>query len=167
MKKTILALCVAAIPLVSTGAEYVTEGSWQVKKEENKMTDMTDVVAINRSPDIYMRQGIERSTAIVLRCREGKTEAYLSVDEYMGIDDPLITIRFDGGKPQKRRWSAAEGGEAAFSPKAISFIKDISSHKKMILGFEPYGSTMQVVEFDLTGADSIAKEISSSCKWKM
>ncbi|MCD9782411.1 hypothetical protein LVR37_27055, partial [Klebsiella pneumoniae] len=59
------------------------------------------------------------------------------------------------------------GGEAAFSPKAISFIKDISSHKKMILGFEPYGSTMQVVEFDLTGADSIAKEISSSCKWKM
>lgn len=37
----------------------------------------------------------------------------------------------------------------------------------MILGFEPYGSTMQVVEFDLTGADSIAKEISSSCKWKM
>lgn len=114
-----------------------------------------------------MRQGIERSTSIVLRCREGKTEAYLSVDEYMGIDDPLITIRFDGGKPQKRRWSAAEGGEAAFSPKAISFIKDISSHKKMILGFEPYGSTMQVVEFDLTGADSIAKEISSSCKWKM
>lgn len=52
MKKTILALCVAAIPLVSTGAEYVTEGSWQVKKEENKMTDMTDVVAINRSPDV-------------------------------------------------------------------------------------------------------------------
>ncbi|HIB5077041.1 TPA: hypothetical protein ACWW7I_005039 [Klebsiella pneumoniae] len=40
MKKTILALCVAAIPLVSTGAEYVTEGSWQVKKEENKMTDI-------------------------------------------------------------------------------------------------------------------------------
>lgn len=74
MKKTILALCVAAIPLVSTGAEYVTEGSWQVKKEENKMTDMTDVVAINRSPDVYMRQGIERSTSIVLRCREGKTE---------------------------------------------------------------------------------------------
>ncbi|WP_270993983.1 hypothetical protein [Klebsiella pneumoniae] len=63
-------------------------------------------------------------------------------------------------------FSAAEGGEAAFSPKAIPFIKDISSHKKMILGFEPYGSTMQVVEFDLTGADSIAKEISSSCKWK-
>lgn len=72
MKKTILALCVAAIPLVSTGAEYVTEGSWQVKKEENKMTDMTDVVAINRSPDVYMRQGIERSTSIVLRCREEK-----------------------------------------------------------------------------------------------
>ncbi|MDT9669890.1 hypothetical protein F6S25_24400 [Klebsiella pneumoniae] len=60
MKKTILALCVAAIPLVSTGAEYVTEGSWQVKKEENKMTDMTDVVAINRSPDVYMRVSVQR-----------------------------------------------------------------------------------------------------------
>lgn len=166
MKKTILALCVAAIPLVSTGAEYVTEGSWQVKKEENKMTDMTDVVAINRSPDVYTRQGIERSTSMVIRCKENNTEAYLSVSEYLGSDDPVVTVRFDGGKPQKRTWTGAEGGEAAFSNKAVSFIKEMSSHKKMIVGFEPYGSTMQVVEFDLTGIDSIAAEISSACKWK-
>ncbi|MGR7479745.1 type VI secretion system-associated protein TagO [Klebsiella aerogenes] len=166
MKKMTLALFIAAMPLVSFGADFVGEGAWLVKKEENKMTDQADVVAINRSPDVYTRQGIERSTSMVIRCKENKTEAYLSVSEYMGSDDPMVTIRLDGGKPQKRRWSGAEGGEAAFSTKPISFIKEISSHKKMIVGFEPYGSTMQVVEFDLTGIDSISKEISNACKWK-
>lgn len=166
MKKLMLALFAVLMPLVSNGAEYVAEGAWQVKKEENKMTDKTDVVAINRSPDVYTRQGIERSTSIVIRCKENKTEAYLSVSEYMGSDDPVVTVRLDGGKPQKRTWSGAEGGEAAFNTKPVSFIKEISSHKKMIVGFEPYGSTMQVVEFDLAGIDSIAKEISNACKWK-
>ncbi|EIY2678705.1 hypothetical protein MMK78_005601 [Raoultella planticola] len=167
MKKTILAFFIAAMPLLSNGADFVAEGTWQVKKEENKMTDKTDVVAINRSPDVYTRQGIERSTSIVIRCKENKTEAYLSVSEYLGSDDPVVTVRFDGGKPQRRTWNGAEGGEAAFSNKAVSFIKEMSSHKKMIVGFETYGSTMQVVEFDLTGIDSIAKEISSACKWKV
>ncbi|CAH5983391.1 TPA: type VI secretion system-associated protein TagO [Klebsiella pneumoniae] len=166
MKKTILALFIVSMPLVSIAAEYVTEGAWQVKKEQNKMTDNTDVVAINRSPDVYTRQGIERSTSLVIRCKENKTEAYLSVSEYMGSDDPVVTVRLDGGKAQKRTWSGAEGGEAAFSTKPVSFIKEISSHKKMIVGFEPYGSTMQVVEFDLTGIDSIAKEVGNACKWK-
>ena len=166
MKKTTLAFFIAAMTLVSNGAEFVTECAWQVKKEENKMTDNTDVVAINRSPDVYMRQGIERSTSMVIRCKENKTEAYLSVSEYMGSDDPVVTVRLDGGKPQKRTWSGAEGGQAAFSPKSVTFIKEMSSHKKMIVGFEPYGSTMQVVEFDLTGIDSVAKEIASACKWK-
>lgn len=167
MKNTILAFFILAAPLASYGAEFVTEGAWQVKKEENKMTDNTDVVAINRSSDVYMRQGIERSTSLVVRCKENKTEAYLSVSEYMGSDDPVVTIRLDGGKPQKRTWSGAEGGEAAFSSKPVAFIKEIASHKKMIVGFEPYGSTMQVVEFDLTGMDTIAKEIANACKWKI
>ncbi|OZZ80448.1 hypothetical protein CDA31_26985, partial [Klebsiella pneumoniae] len=69
MKKTILALFIVSMPLVSIAAEYVTEGAWQVKKEQNKMTDNTDVVAINRSPDVYTRQGIERSTSLVIRCK--------------------------------------------------------------------------------------------------
>ena len=53
MKKTILALCVAAIPLVSTGAEYVTEGSWQVKEVAIKWSaapDMTPQTVLYRRP---------------------------------------------------------------------------------------------------------------------
>lgn len=55
MKKMILVLCVVVIFLVLIGVEYVMEGFWQVKKEENKMIDMIDVVVINRLLDVYMR----------------------------------------------------------------------------------------------------------------
>lgn len=118
------------------------EGGWYFKSQNNKMTDSTDVVAINSSKDTYTKQGSERNTSLVLRCRENKTDAYISVNDYLGSDSPQITIRFDGGKPAKSLWKGGEGGDAAFAPNAVSFIKDIASHKKAIIGFEPYGSTM-------------------------
>ncbi len=141
-------------------------GSWYVKKKENKMTDSKDFIAVTSTKDIYTKQGIERDTSLVLRCMENETSAYLSMNDYLGNEAPRITIRFDDGKPKKNSWKAAEGGDAAFSPNPVSFIKELSKHKKLIAGFEPYGSTMQIVEFDLSGIDKVADEIASSCKWK-
>lgn len=147
--------------------ELQNDGSWFYKSKVNKLTDSTDVVAINSSKDIYVKQGTERSTSLVLRCNENSTDAYLSVTDYLGVDSPQVTIRYDGGKPQKITWTPGEGGDSAFAPNAVLFIKELSKHKKLVIGFEPYGSTMQIVEFDLAGIDNIAKKISDACNWKI
>lgn len=165
MKKV---LAIAFLGLLSTAANAGTEstGAWVTKSKTNKMTDETDFVALNTSSDTYNKDGLTRETTLVLRCASNKTDAYLSFHDFMGSDDPYITMRLDGGKPTKKIWGGGEGGDAAFSPQAVSFIKELSKHKKAIFGFEPYGSTMQVVEFDLTGIDKVAESLSEACKWK-
>lgn len=165
MKKIAMAALLGCLSTTAS-AEVVNIGAWSAKSETNKMTDETDYVALNTSSDTYNKDGSSRDTTLVLRCSSNKTEAYLSFDDFMGSRDPVVTLRLDGGKPTKKTWSGGEGGDAAFAPQAIQFIKELSKHKKAIFGFEPYGSTMQIVEFDLTGIDKVAEKLASSCKWK-
>lgn len=165
--KKVLATILCLTSFCTAANEMQEEGAWYFKKQINKMTDKTDMVASTSTRDVYTKNSIERSSSLVIRCKENKTDAYLSLDDYLGTSDPRITIRFDDGKPVKQRWLGAEGGDAAFAPNATSFIKDLAKHKKVIIGFEPYGSVMKAVEFDLTGTDKVAAQIAEACNWKM
>lgn len=164
MKRLILALVIGASFSANAGVEKV--GSWITKSETNKMTDQTDFVALNTSPDTYNKAGSTRETTLVLRCSDNKTDVYLSFSDYMGSDSPRITMRLDDGKPVKKTWGGGEGGDAAFAPQPIQFIKELAKHKKVIFGFEPYGTTMQVVEFDLSEIDKVLENLSQACEWK-
>ena len=164
--KKVLAIAFLGLFSAAGNAGMESSGAWVTKSENNKMTDATDFVALNTSSDAYNKDGLTRETTLVLRCSSNKTEAYLSFHDFMGSDAPIITMRLDGGKPTKKTWGGGEGGDAAFSPQAVTFIKELSKHKKAIFGFEPYGSTMQIVEFDLTGIDKVAENLSKACKWK-
>ncbi|MEB7910347.1 type VI secretion protein, partial [Escherichia coli] len=84
-----------------------------------------DFVALNLSPDSYNKAGTDRATSLVLRCSDNKTDAYLSFNDYMGSDNPRITVRLDGGKPVKSVWGGGEGGDSAFAPQPIQFIKTL------------------------------------------
>lgn len=156
MRKFILAFVISASFTANAGVEKL--GPWITKSEINKMTDQTDFVALNLSPDSYNKAGTDRATSLVLRCSDNKTDAYLSFNDYMGSDNPRITVRLDGGKPVKSVWGGGEGGDSAFAPQPIQFIKTLAKHKKAIFGFEPYGSTMQVVEFDLSEIDKVVEK---------
>ncbi len=165
MKKIVMAAFLSCLSATAS-ADLESVGAWSTKTETNKMTDETDYVALNTSSDKYSKDGSSRDTTLVLRCSSNKTEAFLSFDDFMGSRDPAITMRLDGGKPTKKTWGGGEGGDAAFAPQSIQFIKELSKHKKAIFGFEPYGTTMQIVEFDLTGIDKVVEKLASSCKWK-
>ena len=60
-----------------------------------------------------------------LRCSDNKTDAYLSFNDYMGSDNPRITVRLDGGKPVKSVWEVG-GGDSAFAPQTNTIYKDLS-----------------------------------------
>lgn len=165
MKKIVLAVLFGYVS-VAASADIEKLGSWITKSEVNKMTDQTDFVAMNISPDSYNRDGLARETTLAFRCSNNQTDAFLSFHDFMGSDDPRITLRLDGGKPTQKIWDGAESGKSAFSPQSVQFIKELSKHKKAIFGFEPYGTTMRVVEFDLSGIDKVAEKMSTVCKWK-
>ncbi|MFY2735933.1 type VI secretion system-associated protein TagO [Pseudocitrobacter faecalis] len=162
-----VAFTMGAASSVVADADVKNVGSWVIHKDSNKLTDATDVVVMNYSKDSYSKDGMRRSATLVLRCMNSKTDVFLSFDDYLGIDDPKITVRFDDAKAVSSRWAGGEGGDSAFSPQPIKFLKAMASHKKVIFGFEPYGSVTQVAEFDLSLSDEALQEVSKSCNWKL
>ncbi len=161
MKKVLISILLSTVPLVAVAeGDYRDEGNWFIKKETNKLTDKTDVYAM-LSPS-------SGSGTLFLRCANNKTEAFLSVDNYLGSGyGTPITTRIDGGKPIKSSWSMGEGGDAAFAPKSLVFIKSINGKKELIIGYSPYGKSQVIAEFNLNGIDKVASEISVACGWKM
>lgn len=161
MKKVIVGalLGIVSVSAVADG-DYRDEGQWMIKKESNKLTDKTDVYAMLRPSS--------GSGTLFLRCENNKTEAFLSVNEYLGSSyGTTVTTRIDGGKPIKSSWVMGEGGDSAFSPKSLSFIKSINGKKELIIGYSPYGKSQVIAEFDLNGINDVASEVSAACGWKL
>lgn len=149
--------------LLSTSAfsaDYERVGDWLVNKEENKLTDKIDYYAMLSAKD--------QDVSLILRCQNNKTEAYLSMEDYMGSGyGSKVTIRTDKGKPVSQSWGIGEGGTSLFAPKATTFIKSLIGKKSLITGYSPYGKSQLVAEFNIENADIVAKEISSACGWKL
>lgn len=141
-------------------SDYEQIGDWSINKEENKLTDKTDYYAILSAKD--------QNVSLILRCQNNKTEAYLSMEDYMGSGyGSKVTIRADKGKPVSQSWGIGEGGTSLFAPKATTFIKSLIGKKSLIAGYSPYGKSQLVAEFNIENVDVVAKEISSACGWNL
>ncbi|MBI6548620.1 type VI secretion system-associated protein TagO [Xenorhabdus lircayensis] len=159
MKKLLLALA-CLLPLTSTASEYQDIGKWFITKEVNKLTDKVDYFAV-LSPE-----GGEG--ALVLRCKDNITEAYLATDEYLGSEDyTKVTFRIDKKNVVTEYWVMGGGGDSAFAPSSVKFIKKIYDKQNVIFGYKPYGKTQIVAEFKIDHINEVAKEISKACGWKL
>lgn len=165
MKRILLVIAsLISMPVLS---EPVTIGSWTYKKESNKLTDRTDFLSTNRSTNSYSKNGRDMSATLVIRCSSDNTNLFISTDDYLGASSPKISVRLDNEKPVTSQWNIDEKGGTVFTRKPIGLIKDLTKHKKLVIGFETYGSTMESLEFDLSGIDSIAQEVSTACGWTL
>lgn len=159
VKKTIFVLS-----LILSGSALAADseqiGDWLISKEENKLTDKTDYYATLPAKD--------RDVALILRCQNNTTEAYLSMRDYMGGGySSKVTLRLDKEKPVHQSWGMGESGTSLFAPKAVSFIKSLTGKSNLITGYSPYGKSQVIAEFNLENIDTVAKEISSACNWKL
>ncbi|MFB0770383.1 type VI secretion system-associated protein TagO [Proteus cibi] len=158
--KKILLISVLSLSSSVFAADHQKVGDWLVSKEENKLTDKIDYYAILSAKD--------QDVSLVLRCQNDKTEAYLSMRDYIGSGyNSKVTLRIDKEKPLTQSWGIGEGGTSLFVPKPVSLIKSLVGKKSLISGYSPYGKTQVIAEFDLENIDTIAKEISSACNWKL
>ncbi|MBD2826696.1 hypothetical protein [Xenorhabdus szentirmaii] len=159
MKKLLLALA-CLLPLASTASEHQKLGKWLISKDINKLTDKVDYFAV-LSPE-------DGEGALVLRCKDNTTEAYLATDEYLGSGDyTKVTLRIDKKNVITESWVMGGSSDSAFAPSPVRFIKKIYDKQNVIFGYKPYGKTQIVAEFKIDHINEVAKEISEACNWKL
>ena len=75
---------------------------------------------IDDSPMVSMFKMTESGNqTLILRCKENRTDAFISTRDYLGKDSTNVTVRYDSGKAQKMNFSLSTNNKALFLNAAI------------------------------------------------
>jgi hypothetical protein len=104
--------------------------------------------------------------ALILRCREQKTEAaYSTKDTYLGDDAVIVRIRINSDEPKKEVWRSSANSFAAFAPKPEEFIRALPEAGRVyIRALTPAGGNKDT-NFVLSGVSEIREKIARACNW--
>lgn len=139
-------------------------GAWTVQEETNPIDDTTTVVAslVAASSD---GQQLSGPVELYLRCRSGKTEAFLSWRSFLG-GSAKVTTRFGKGKPESRTWPLSSDRLSTFHPgSGVAFATKLLTAST--LAAEVVGRTGPRVSatFELSGAEAAVAQVRRACGW--
>ena len=145
-----LALLTAAVP---------ASAQWRVTDEVDPMDDSRRVAAI-----LMASNGGDG--ALVARCQDNETEAYISWQDYLEDGNTRVMMRFPPAEAFTERWSMSSDNTATFSRNPIDFLKRIANEKTMVARITPYREGPKTLMFDLgTEMGSVVSKIAEACGW--
>lgn len=147
-----------------------TVSKWHINKNTSPIDDSSNITIILDADSSI--SGWPRKTntpTLVLRCKEGKTEAYIvtgmSPQVEYGTDRATVTLRFDKEKATKYQTSKSTNGEALFFGQSVGLIKKMLQHTTLLFEFVPFNSSPAMTTFDLRGLAEAVKPLKDTCKW--
>ena len=169
-----------AVALLAAGAtaprptpRHVTPATslWRVEKTVSRMDDSRGVVlSLRANESIRAWPGKVSQPSLVLRCKEGKVDAYVvtgarAQPETGGSDLVTASIRVDAAAPEEVIVSESTDGEALFFPEAKETIVRLSDAKRLLFRFTPFNSSPQETSFRLTGLAAHLGMLEEACRW--
>ena len=105
-------------------------------------------------------------TALILRCREQKTEAAFSTqDTYLGDESVTVRFRIDLQEPVKEVWRSSMNGRAAFAPHPVDFIRVLPDSGRVFIRAITADGSNKDANFQLAGVSEIREKIARACNW--
>lgn len=105
-------------------------------------------------------------TALILRCREQRTEAaYSTKDTYLGDDAVTVRIRINSDEPSKEVWRTSANSFAAFAPKAEEFIRALPDTGRVFIRALKPDNGNKDTNFVLSGVSEVRDKIAQACNW--
>ena len=140
--------------------------TWEVWKEKSQIDDST-IYTIRREAEEPVRGGYRKTPPVlILRHKEGKSEAYVSWPMYISNDKLPVTVRFDGDEAVTEDWNCSTDGKAVFSPFQFSdFLGMVLESKRLVVRLTPFGKSPETAIFDISGlADSLDSDALAALK---
>jgi hypothetical protein len=135
------------------------ETIWNVDESKSPVDDTPQVMGMLRPVS-----GEDRA-ALVLRCKEKKTEAIFA-GPFLGTTSQIkVLVRIADGKPIETMWSPSQSGTGAFAPNAIQFIRALPDNGKLFIRAFGYGGKTADGEFRLGNVSEVREKIAEACSW--
>lgn len=135
----------------------------------------TDKSPINDSTNVFLSLDSEQtvrsgyntvSPTLVIRCSEGKTNAYITWDLYLGLESTSLLTRLDKEPAVTTTWTISTDNKSVFvSGSDVTFAKQLMSHQTLLAQITPYGESPVMTTFDVGGFSDAIKPLREACKW--
>jgi type VI secretion system protein VasI len=144
----------------------VGKGKWRVTESVSKIDDSTTVyVTVDSNETVRGKFGSEHPS-LWLRCAENKTEAFINVGLYLGLNETSVLTRMDKDKAVTKTWSISTDTKAIFVRGSdIRFAKELMQHEKLLVQLTPYNDNPVTFEFDVGGLSEAIKPLRKACHW--
>ncbi|HYN82159.1 MAG TPA: type VI secretion system-associated protein TagO [Gemmatimonadaceae bacterium] len=144
----------------------VGKGKWIVRTDKSPINDTTNVY-LSLSSEQSVRSGYDTVTpTLIIRCAEGKTNAYITWDLYLGLESTSMLTRLDKGPAVTKTWSISTDNKAVFvSGSDMAFAKQLMSHQTLLAQITPYSQSPVMATFDIGGLSEAIKPLREACKW--
>lgn len=131
------------------------------------MTDQQNVtVALRASASLRGNLGPVWPMLIV-RCREGDLEAFLSTDMVLGSDlddDAPVRLRWNDFEPVDAIWRISSDHQAVFADDLLGFVNEgLAVARRLRIEFHPYDSTPRVASFTVRGFAHLIPALRKAC----
>jgi Type VI secretion system VasI, EvfG, VC_A0118 len=104
--------------------------------------------------------------ALILRCREQRTEAAFSTrDTYLGDETVTVRYRIDLQEPVKEVWRSSMNGRAAFVPHPVDFIRTLPDRGRIFIRAITADGSNKDANFQLSGVSEIRDKVARTCNW--
>jgi hypothetical protein len=148
----------------SSAASVIEDlAGWQVSETRNPLTDSPLVTLVLQANS----GGLMSTPALVLRCRDNKTEVYINWNQYLGSDDLVrVTSRVGTGKASTDSWPASTDNEATFYPASyVGLIKRLINADRFVAQVTPYNESPVTAVFELAGLSEKVTPLRRACHW--
>ena len=138
-------------------------GEWETTKSLDPLTDKPSITAVLKAND-------KQRLGLILRCKNGEVDLFITWGDYLGSDDPKVTWRIDDERPKTRSWSLSTNKAGTFYPSMINgitpgaFIAQLAAADRFVVQVTPYNEGPVTAVFDLKGIDVIAPQVLELCR---
>jgi hypothetical protein len=154
--KKIMALSIASAACFMASTAAFAQLTWSITESKSSIDDSPQVSAALVVGD----------AALILRCREQKTEAaYSTRDTYLGDDSVTIRFRIDAHEPLKESWRTSMNSRAAFAPKPEDFVRALPDNGRIFIRALTAAGQTKDTNFILSGVSDIREKIGRACNW--
>ncbi|MCX2499494.1 type VI secretion system-associated protein TagO [Plesiomonas shigelloides] len=142
--------------------EISEKGKWDVDINVNPIDDSKTVTIVLDAESGKNKWG--DAVYLVARCKSNSTDLYIGWNDYLGHETSVLT-RIGDNKAVTQRWALSTDKKATFSPKAVSFLKEMLKSQKLIAQVTPYNESPVTAIFNTTGLENAIKPLRETCGW--
>ncbi len=105
-------------------------------------------------------------TALILRCREQRTEAAFSTENTdLGEESVKVRYRINLNEPIHQAWRSSINGLAAFAPKPVDLIRALPDNGRIFIRTIASDGNNKDTNFIISGTSAIRDKIARACNW--